>query len=155
MKKTRMHSRKALMMPIRKHFSLAFRVMCGSSSSIPSADMYQFKNLLLRALGDMDIGRTPYALVLTSLHTIAESRSQVMIVWTKIVTAASPARVLWLTFQSQTKCLLCLPVQTWSNNLAFCDHRDTKLYCGRADRKWIGCLSISRLTCTCLWLWQS
>ena len=82
------------MMPITKHFSLDFRVMCGSSNSIPSVDMYQLKNLLLRALGDVDIGRVPYALVLTSLHTIAESRSQVMIVWTKMVTAASPARVL-------------------------------------------------------------
>ena len=122
------------MMPITKHFSLAFRVMCGSSNSIPSADMYQFKYLLLRALGDIDIGRIPYALVLTSLHTIAESRTQVMIVWTKIVTAASPARVLWFTFQSQTKCLLCLPVQAWLNDLAFCGHRDSELYLGHAGR---------------------
>ena len=126
------------MMPITKHFSLAFKVMCSSSSSIPSADMYQLKNLLLRALGDIDIGRIPYALVLTSLHTIAESRSQVMIVWTKIVTAASPARVLWLTFQSQTKCLLCLPVQPCLNNLTISGHRDSEFYRGHTGRNCTG-----------------
>lgn len=59
MKNTGTHKKKALIMPTIMRFNLVLKVICLSSKSIPSTDMYHLKKLLLRAVCDIDVGLMP------------------------------------------------------------------------------------------------